>query len=60
MQINSANGVSLQEAANKEFAVNWAVNYLQNVYHQTGSWCTAIRAYNGGIGGGTCPRHMRI
>ena len=56
MQINSANGVSLQQAADKDFAINWAAKYLENAYQQTGSWYTAIRAYNGGLGGANLPQ----
>ncbi|MGD0857446.1 MAG: LysM peptidoglycan-binding domain-containing protein [Dehalococcoidia bacterium] len=56
MQINSANGVSLHQAANRGFAINWAANYLQNAYMQTGSWYTAIRVYNGGLGGTNLPQ----
>jgi LysM repeat protein len=56
MQINSANGVSLEQAVDPGFAINWAANYLQNVYRQTGSLNTAIRAYNGGTGGIDLPQ----
>jgi hypothetical protein len=56
MQINSANGVSLQQAANREFAIRWAANYLLNLYEQTGGWYAAIRAYNGGPGGVNSPQ----
>jgi LysM repeat protein len=56
MQINSANGISLEQAANRVFAINWAANYLQNAYQQTGSWYAAIRAYNGGLGGADLPQ----
>ena len=56
MQINSANGVSLQQAANQGFAINWAADYLQKAYMQTGSWYKAIRAYNGGLGGTNLPQ----
>lgn len=56
MQINSANGVSLEQAVDPGFAINWAANYLQDVYKQTGSLDTAIRAYNGGPGGTDLPQ----
>jgi LysM repeat protein len=56
MQINSANGVSLEQAVDPGFAINWAGSYLQSVYRQTGSLNTAIRAYNGGPGGTDLPQ----
>jgi soluble lytic murein transglycosylase-like protein len=56
MQINSSNGVSLEQAVNPGFAINWAGNYLLDVYRQTGSLNTAIRAYNGGPGGTDLPQ----
>ena len=56
MQINSSNGVSLEQAVDPGFAINWAANYLLDVYKQTGSLDTAIRAYNGGPGGTDLPQ----
>jgi LysM repeat protein len=56
MQINSSNGVSLEQAVDPGFAINWAGNYLLDVYRQTGSLNTAIRAYNGGPGGTDLPQ----
>jgi LysM repeat protein len=56
MQINSANGVSLEQAVDPGFAINWAASYLQDVVRQTGSLDTAIRAYNGGLGGTELPQ----
>jgi soluble lytic murein transglycosylase-like protein len=56
MQINSANGVSLEQAVDPGFAINWAASYLQDVVRQTGSLNTAIRAYNGGLGGTELPQ----
>jgi len=56
MQINSANGVSLEQAVDPGFAINWAASYLQDVVRQTGSLNTAIRAYNGGLGGAELPQ----
>ncbi len=56
MQINSANGVTLEQAVDPGFAINWAANYLQGVYKQTGSLNAAIRAYNGGLGGADLPQ----
>ena len=56
MQINSANAVSLEQAVDPGFALNWAANYLQDVYQQTGSLDMAIRAYNGGPGGVYLPQ----
>jgi LysM repeat protein len=56
MQINSANGVSLEQAVDPGFAINWAASYLDDVYRQTGSLDAAIRAYNGGPGGANLPQ----
>lgn len=55
MQINSGNGVTLQQAANPNFALNWASNYLAKGKTSTGSWNGAIRYYNGGPGGVNLP-----
>ncbi|WP_304459082.1 transglycosylase SLT domain-containing protein [Alicyclobacillus sendaiensis] len=51
MQINSTHGISPAQAANPSFALNWAANYLHEVYKSTGSWADAIEAYNAGPGG---------
>jgi soluble lytic murein transglycosylase-like protein len=56
MQINSDNGVDLEQAANPGFAIGWAANYLQQALRQTGSLNTAIRVYNGGPGGAGLPQ----
>jgi hypothetical protein len=55
MQINSAAhpDVSPEQAADPDFAINYAANLLKSYYDQmgTGNWDDAVRAYNAGVGG---------
>jgi type IV secretion system protein VirB1 len=53
MQINSQAhpGVTLAQAANPSFAMNYAAQMLQSDYQATGNWDETVRAYNQGLGG---------
>lgn len=61
MQINlqAHPNVSLLQAADPTFALQFAAQLLKFNYSQTGSWEKAIEAYNGGLGGVGTPATIK-